>query len=136
MKHYSLNMLHLCVMLFQLCLASFHKCTVLMFPNLCHRINSYHLFLYPLHVNLHRILLLVNISNARRAFHILKATVLDSWIRGGQGELVLEAFLNRIFGAEQPPRYRGRTAKPVCEGSSEVKVLHCTRQTASLSLSF
>lgn len=122
--------MYLCVTLFQLCLVSFHKCTVLMFHNLRHKINI------SLHVNLHRILLLINISNARRAFHILKAAVLDSWIRGGQGELVLEAFLNCIFGVEQPPRYRGRTAKPVCEGSSEVKVLHCMRQTASLSLSF
>lgn len=40
---------------------------------------------------------------------------------------MLEAFLNCIFGAEQPPSYRGRTAEPVCGGSTEVKVLHCMR---------
>lgn len=43
-------------------------------------------------------------------------------------------FLICIFGAEQPPSYSDRTAEPVCEGSTEVKVLHCMRQTASLSL--
>lgn len=47
---------------------------------------------------------------------------------------MLEDFLICIFGAEQPPSYRDRTAESVCEGSTEVKVLHCMRQTASLSL--
>lgn len=52
----------------------------------------------------------------------LKAAALDFWVGGGQGELVLEAFLICIFGAEQPPSYRGRTAVAVCGGSAEVKV--------------
>ena len=96
-----------------------------------HNIYRSHLFLSPhqrLHIISHRILLLVNISNARRAFSVLKDAVLDSRVGGGQGELVLEAFLNCIFGAELRRSYRGRTAGPVCGGSSDVKVLHCMRQ--------
>ncbi len=40
---------------------------------------------------------------------------------------MLEAFLNCVFGAEKPPSDAGRTAEPVCGGSTEVKVLHCMR---------
>lgn len=47
-------------------------------------------------------------------------------VGGGQGELVQEASLNCIFGSEQRPSLRGRTADPVCGGFMEVKVFHCT----------
>lgn len=40
---------------------------------------------------------------------------------------MLESFLNCIFGAEKPLSDGGRTAESVCEGSTEVKVLHCMR---------
>lgn len=49
-------------------------------------------------------------------------------VGGGQGELVQKAFLSCIFGSEQLPSLRGRTADPVCGGFIQVKVFHCERQ--------
>lgn len=94
MQYYCFSMLYLCIILFLLGSMPFHKCTVLVFCNPRHKISSNHLFFYPLHVNSHSVLLPLSTINAIRGFCILKAAVLESLLGAGQGELVLEAFLN------------------------------------------
>lgn len=101
--------------------------------SLCHTVSDLFTAFFPPHNHqlsfiplsmAYRILLLINISNLRRLFCILKVAFLDSRVGGGQGELVLEAFLNCIFGAEQPPRNsRACVWRLLC-----MKVLHCMRQ--------
>lgn len=63
---------------------------------------------------------------------LLSCRVQTDGFAGGQGELVLETF---FFSSFFPPpavylelRCRGRTAGPVCGGSPEVTVSHCTCQ--------
>lgn len=65
----------------------------------------------------------------------LNVADLDSWPGGGQGELVLEAFLISVFGAKQPLSSSGRTAGPVCRGSLELKALHYMRRFPNRLLS-
>lgn len=109
--------MHLCVILFLLCL-------VLIFHNPHHKIKQFASFIS---LSTHTCKFTQNIVTYqhKKCKKSLPEGCSSEPRFGGQGELVLEALLNCIFGAEQPPSCRGRTAEPVCGG---LKVLHCTRQ--------